>query len=63
MLRNSIKSNWTLEELGWTLIEGGRIDEWDGLLGWFFEYIKKDTKPLEDPYLEKWWVAARAYAA
>jgi hypothetical protein len=63
MLRNSIKSNWTLEELGWTLIEGGHIEGWDGLMGWFFEYTRKNEKPLEDPYLEKWWVAAREYVA
>ena len=63
MLRNSIKSNWKLEEIGWTLMEGGNIEEWDGLMGWFFEYIKNDKKPLEYPHLEKWWVAARDYVA
>ena len=63
MLRNSIKSNWTLEELGWTLMEGGHIEGWDGLMGWFFEYTRKNEKPLEDPYLEKWWEAAREYVA
>lgn len=61
MLRNSIKSSWTLEELGWTLMGGGRIEEWDGLMGWFFEYTRKNEKPLEDPYLEKWWRVAREY--
>ncbi len=30
---------------------------------WFFEYTRKNEKPLEDPYLEKWWVAAREYVA
>lgn len=62
MFCNSIKSNWTLEELGWSLMEGGRIDEWDGLMGWFFEYTRKNDELLEDPYLEKWWRAAKEYA-
>ena len=61
MLRNSIKSNWTLEELGWTLMEGGHIDGWDGLMGWFLEYTSKHEKSLEDPYLKKWWAAAKEY--
>ena len=61
MLRNSVKSNWSLEELGWDLIEGGCIDERDGLMNWFFEYTRRNDKPLEDPYLEKWWRAAREY--
>ena len=61
MLRNSIKSNWTLEELDWTLRESGNIEEWDGLMGWFFKYTSKDEKLLEDPYLKKWWVAAKDY--
>jgi len=62
MFCNGIKSNWTLEELGWTLMEGGHIEEWDGLMGWFFEYTRKNEKSLEDPYLEKWWRAAKEYA-
>ena len=62
MLRNSIKSNWTLEELGWTLIESGHIEKWDGLMGWFLEYTRKNEGLLEYPYLKKWWKAARVYA-
>ena len=34
-LRNSAKSNWLLEELGWQLHEPGDLKEWDGLLKWF----------------------------
>ncbi len=44
MLRNSIKSNWTLEELGWTLVEGGHIDGWDGLMGWFLKYTRNHSR-------------------
>ena len=63
MLRNSIKSNWTLEEIGWDLVNGGRIQDWDGLLGWFLEYTRENGKILEDsPYLQKWKVVAEAYS-
>jgi hypothetical protein len=30
MLYNSIKSNFTLDELGWSLHPVGKLDEWDG---------------------------------
>lgn len=62
MLRNSIKSNWTLEEIGWDLVEEGRMEDWDGLMGWFLEYTNKREKVLEDyPYLQAWRVAAEMY--
>ena len=38
MLRKSVKSNWKLEEIGWTLMEGECIEDWDGLMGWFLEH-------------------------
>jgi hypothetical protein len=63
MLRNSIKSNWTLEEIGWDLIDGGRLEDWDGLMGWFLEYTSKNEKVLEDsPYLQRWRVVAEPYS-
>jgi hypothetical protein len=41
MLRNSAKSNWTLEELGWQLVPAGDL-QWDGLLAWFVEFLKRN---------------------
>ena len=35
MLRNSMKSNWTLEELDWSLLPTGDLQEWDGLTNLF----------------------------
>lgn len=35
---NSAKAHWTLEELGWKLVQPGALDAWDGLLGWFRDY-------------------------
>jgi hypothetical protein len=58
MLRNSAKSNWTLEELGWTKVPPGDFAEWDGLLGWFIEYIAAHPVHLEDAYIRRWHRAA-----
>jgi len=35
MIRNSAKSNWTIEELGWKLYSVGQLDNWDGLTNCF----------------------------
>ena len=36
MLHNSIKLNWTLEEIGWHIDEYGNLEEWDGITKMFF---------------------------
>lgn len=59
MLRNSAKSNWTLDELGWSLLSPGDYAKWDGLLGWFLAYLKREQTHLEDQYIRRWQRAAR----
>lgn len=58
-LRNSAKSNWLLEELGWKLHEPGRVDDWDGMVHWYVEYIGQHAEFLEDKYLSSWYRAAK----
>lgn len=41
MLHNSIKNNWTLEQLNWKLYAAGNYEEWDGLTGVFVELVEK----------------------
>ena len=54
-LRNSAKSNWTLEEIGWKLHEPGDIKDWDGMMGWFMDHVSKNKHVLEDDaYIAKW---------
>lgn len=55
MINNSIKSNWTLKELGWKLIDEGNIKEWDGLTGTFVKIVEKDKELLKDNYIAKWY--------
>jgi hypothetical protein len=54
MLRNSAKSNWTMEELGWQLSPPGDIRQWDGLMSWFFRYVENHPSVLADTYLKRW---------
>ena len=58
MIRNSAKSNWTLEELNWELFEPGDIRDWDGLMSWFITYVERHPSYLDDGYLNRWHRAA-----
>ncbi len=57
-LRNSAKSNWSLDELGWTLHQPRDLAKWDGLLEMSLKYIEMHPKALEDKLLRKWCNAA-----
>ena len=57
-LNNSAKAHWTLDELGWTLHEPGRLEEWDGLTGWFLAYVEEHPEAVRGGYLQKWWRGA-----
>ena len=59
-LGNSAKSNWTLEELGWKLKASGNLKNWDGMLGWFMEYVK-ENKMQKVSYIKNWYNAALEY--
>jgi len=58
MLTNSIKSNWTLEQLQWELLPKGDLEDWDGMINWFVEQVKSDKKIIEQPYIKRWFNAA-----
>jgi len=60
MLRNSAKSNWILEELGWALHLPGDINKWDGMLAWFIEFIDKRPHMTQVKYLTRWYRAAKS---
>lgn len=58
-LRNSAKSNWLLEELGWQLHKAGDLKDWDGLLGLFMEYISDNPETLANGYISSWYRAVK----
>jgi hypothetical protein len=58
MLSNSIKSNFTLDEIRWSLHPAGKLEEWDGLLQWFLDYVSDHLRLMDDAYIKKWHKAA-----
>jgi hypothetical protein len=58
MLRNATKENWTLEELGWSLLPAGTLTHWDGLMSLFMEFAVSTPAVLEDAYLQRWHTVA-----
>ncbi len=59
MIRNSAKSHWLIEELGWTLQPPGDIKEWDGLIGWFLDYVTHHPEYLADMAINSWYKVAK----
>ena len=57
-LRNSAKSIWLLDELGWQLHEPGDLTEWDGLLKWYLTYMGNNSAMLDESYMRSWHSAA-----
>ncbi|MGV9714270.1 HNH endonuclease [Gordonia sp. NPDC003424] len=57
MLRNSAKAHWTLAELGWTLVPRGDHHDWDGLSGWFVDYVPMHPHLLTNNYVARWYRA------
>jgi hypothetical protein len=54
MIRNSAKSNWTIEELGWNLHDKGNLNEWDGLVSQFLELYKSNPDLERNKYVREW---------
>ena len=55
MLNNSIKSNWTLEELRWDICPAGDLTKWDGLTKKFISLAEATPSILADPYIRRWY--------
>lgn len=54
MIRNSAKSNWTIEEIGWTLYDKGQLDNWNGLINYFIDLTNKNHDYEKDNYVSDW---------
>lgn len=54
MTRNSAKSNWTINEIGWELHEKGQLENWDGLVNYFIELTNKNLDYEKDNYIREW---------
>lgn len=59
MKNNSIKSNYTIDEIHWTLHPRGELDEWDGLTRMFIELVDEHKELLGDNYIKNWYVTSK----
>ncbi len=55
MKNNSIKSNYTIEEIRWQIYPKGDINEWDGLTKIFINLVDKNRNLLKDNYIRSWY--------
>ena len=55
MKNNSIKSNYTIEEIHWSLYPQGNICDWDGLTKIFMDIVDVNTELLKDNYIKSWY--------
>ena len=62
MLNNSIKSNWTLEELRWDICPAGDLAAWDGLTKKFLALAEATPDILSDLYIRRWYNVSKAGA-
>lgn len=58
MIWNLKKSNIALQEHGWHLREVTTSSHWDGLIGWYGQYISLHPELLSVPALKQWSKAA-----
>jgi hypothetical protein len=67
MMRNQVKAQWSLKELGWTLHPAGDVAKWDGLSRWLVDYLGANptalageaAQPHRD-YIERWLKVTKA---
>lgn len=59
MVNNSAKSNFTLEQLHWTLKPAGNIKDWDGLSVQFIKIVEQDESLLKINKIRDWYVATK----
>ena len=59
MKNNSIKSNYTIDEIHWTLHPREELDEWDGLTRMFIELVDEHKELLGDNYIKNWYVTSK----
>lgn len=59
MQNNNIKANWTMDEIGWTLMLPRSSDSWDGLTHDFILLAEKDSALLEYSAIALWYKASK----
>lgn len=60
MKNNSIKSNYSLDEIGWKIHPKGDLSEWDGLTTLFIKLVENNTELCNDSYIYNWYKMSKA---
>jgi hypothetical protein len=60
MKNNSIKSNYTIDEIHWKLYPQGDIVDWDGLTSVFLKLVDNDKELLKDGYIKSWYNVSKS---
>lgn len=55
MKNNSIKSNYTIDDIHWSLHPAGDIAVWDGLTSLFVQLVESDSELLKNNYIKSWY--------
>ena len=61
MKNNSIKSNYTIDDIHWELHPKGNVLEWDGLTKVFLQLVENDKELLNDSYINNWYKVSKIY--
>ena len=59
MVNNSAKSNFTLDQLGWTLKDKGDLANWDGLSKKFVELVDQNPRILTIARIREYYKATK----
>ena len=59
MVNNSAKSNFTLDQLGWTLKDQGDIRDWDGLSKMFVNLVDQNPRFLLIGRIKDYYIATK----
>ena len=63
MKNNSIKSNYSLDEINWELHPSGSVREWDGLTKLFIDLVDQNKELLQDSYIKSWYKISKTVCA
>jgi len=58
-----VRSDSTVEGLGWRLTREGYVDEWDGMSAWYVEYVNQHQDLRKENYFNLWFNAAKKVLA
>ncbi len=55
MVKNAVKANILLDELGCNpLPERSKEEDWDGLISWFLAEVQSNPSLLKNAYVRRW---------